>query len=266
MIISKLLEFIITSEPWLYVLTCPLLISYFVIQNTNVQLKLWYRSELSDLTSAKFATSVTELARHGSQRSAGCRPLAHSRWPSHPKLHGSVNAPHFQRRMLCCQVTAWLEVWPVISTSSECLLYSGFALSGLKLRTLSNTWRMRWQRCHSKQWFRHEITQQACLSTAHTRSLALQCWTTHGNEGGLLTSTYQTPFREFDLLFFLSSLLALYIFVVHPWKCVHSYHSLWSESSQMLEGFIHSCCKGSNNRANCVIPASTWPQDEGFFF
>lgn len=46
-------------------------------------------------------------------------------------------------------------------------------LSGLKLPTLSITWMMLWQRYYSKQWFRHEITHQACRSSASTRPLAL---------------------------------------------------------------------------------------------
>lgn len=138
-------------------ITVPVGSLFFHAQIANVKVRLWIKTVF--------------LIRDKSQRSLVCPSLDHNRSPSRPKLHGNTDTP--KRAGLNCHVTAWVEVWSLGSFLSESLLYSGFSLSGLKLRTLSNTWIMLWQRCHSKQWFRREITQQACLNAAYIRPLAL---------------------------------------------------------------------------------------------
>lgn len=129
-----------------------------MLQIANVKVGLWIKTVF--------------LICDESQRSLVCPSLDHNRSLSCPKLHGNIDIPR-KCAGLNCHVTAWVEVWSLGSFLSERLLYSGFSLSGLKLRTLSNTWIMIWRRCHSKQWFRRDIMQQACLSAAYIRPLAL---------------------------------------------------------------------------------------------
>lgn len=131
---------------------------FFMLQIANSKVRLWIETVF--------------LIRDKSQSSLVCPSLDHNRSPSCPKLHGNIDIPR-KCAGLNCHETTWVEVWSLGSFLSESVLYSGFSLSGLKLRTLFNTWTMLWQRCHSKQWFRREITQQACLSAAYIRPLAL---------------------------------------------------------------------------------------------
>lgn len=127
------------------------------------------------------------------------------------------------------------------------------SLSGLKLRTLFNTWMMLWQRCHSKQWFRHEITQQACLSTAYIRPLALWTCRTTMKPCSVKLCIKQGCSHPPDAIYGRECLiflcfLCISLWFIHCW-CVPGsvstrrmtvYHSLWSESSQILECLVHS--------------------------